>query len=41
VAVLEEPLTMAEAGARVRNEPVGIDLVVGEPRVEASETRNE
>jgi hypothetical protein len=40
-AVLEEPFPMSEAGARVWNEPVGVDAVVGEPRVETSETRNE
>ena len=32
---------MSEAGVRVLNEPVGVALVVGEPRVEVSESRNE
>jgi hypothetical protein len=40
-AVLEEPFTMSEVGARVWDEPFGVDSVVGEPRVEASGSRNE
>ena len=40
-AVLEKPFTMSEAGAGVWNEPVGVDAVVGEPRVEAPGSRNE